>query len=355
MITKQALQPSVYEQAQLELFQTNLKIARITVLIVAALLLGSLIFPAARTLQVSLIIGAVLCEYVVIELSLWLCARQRLRTGAQFYIVATLIIAAPVMAVVGLPGLLAVITALLIFLSAQLISPRSAIIPGLAGAALSAVLSLGEHLGWFTRIALPEGANWVVALQIVFVISCLAAIVMVSISSSGRLQQIANVAQVRAEDAEQAQVGMAALNADLAVQVAQQHRLLEVIQDLEVPTIPVLPGVLVLPLISHLDSQRLDSITTQLLEQVAKNRVSHVLVDVTGVPVIDRAAAAGIVRLAQSLQLLGAEVMITGFTARNAQAFVEIDIGLGTVQTYASIQDVLSQRFSGFATVARAV
>ena len=47
---------------------------------------------------------------------------------------------------------------------------------------------------------------------------------------------------------------------------------------------PVLPGVLILPLVGHLDSQRLAQIEGRLLQRIRAERTDLVIIDMAAVP-----------------------------------------------------------------------
>lgn len=121
-------------------------------------------------------------------------------------------------------------------------------------------------------------------------------------------------------------------------QSADQERLLHLVRDLETPIIPLLEGVLVLPVVGHLDSERISALTAALLGQVAARHARMVLVDLTGVSLIDTGTANRLLRLAQGVRLLGAEVMLTGIRAEVAQTLVTLGVSLGGIKTAASLQ-----------------
>lgn len=121
-------------------------------------------------------------------------------------------------------------------------------------------------------------------------------------------------------------------------QSADQERLLDLVRDLETPVIPLLEGVLVLPVVGHLDTQRLGALTASLLNQVSERHARTVLVDLTGVSLIDTGTANHLLQLAQGVRLLGAEVMLTGIRADVAQTMVTLGVSLREIQTAASLQ-----------------
>lgn len=109
----------------------------------------------------------------------------------------------------------------------------------------------------------------------------------------------------------------------------------ETIRLLNVPILPVADNVLALPLVGTLDSQRMQSITEQLLDAINREKARFVLIDITGVPVVDSYVAGALLRTAQAVRLLGAEPILVGMKGEVAQMLV----GLG-----ANLSDIISLR-----------
>ncbi|MDC3955941.1 PAS domain S-box protein [Polyangium jinanense] len=86
----------------------------------------------------------------------------------------------------------------------------------------------------------------------------------------------------------------------------------KLIEELETPILPVAPGVLVMPLVGRVDSARAERLLGSLLEGTTAHGARVVILDITGVPVVDADVAEGLVRAARAVRLLGAETMLTG-------------------------------------------
>lgn len=96
--------------------------------------------------------------------------------------------------------------------------------------------------------------------------------------------------------------------------------------ELSTPMIPIREEVMVMPLIGAIDNTRSGRILEALLEGVSRSRSRFAIIDITGVTVVDTHVAAALVRAAQAVKLLGAQVILTGIRAEVAQTL----IGLGT-------------------------
>jgi rsbT co-antagonist protein RsbR len=89
--------------------------------------------------------------------------------------------------------------------------------------------------------------------------------------------------------------------------------------ELSTPLIPINDRIMVMPLIGALDSRRAQQVVEALLAGVAQSRAQVAIVDITGVAVVDTQVANALVRAAQSVKLLGAQVVLTGIRPEVAQ------------------------------------
>ncbi|HTN83179.1 MAG TPA: STAS domain-containing protein, partial [Sorangium sp.] len=93
--------------------------------------------------------------------------------------------------------------------------------------------------------------------------------------------------------------------------------------------------------------RRSEQIMEGLLEGVAREGASMVILDVTGVETIDTQAADAVVRAAQAVRLLGARVLVTGIQPSMAHVLVQLGVDLRGIATYSTLQ-------SGIAAAMRA-
>lgn len=111
------------------------------------------------------------------------------------------------------------------------------------------------------------------------------------------------------------------------------------LRELSTPLIPLADGVLVVPLIGAIDNGRAQQIMEALLEGVTTQRAHTVIVDITGVRVVDAQVARGLSQLARATRLLGARIILTGLRAEVAQALVQAGSELGKdVVTLSTLQ-----------------
>ncbi|WP_438020379.1 response regulator [Sorangium sp. So ce315] len=132
---------------------------------------------------------------------------------------------------------------------------------------------------------------------------------------------------------EQAEAARAALHEQIIA--TQRERL----RELSAPLIPITDGILVMPLIGAMDVERARQAIEIALRGASERRAHHLIVDITGVSIVDETVACMLVQAARGLGLLGTRAIITGIRPEVAQSLVRLDIGLGGVVTKASLQD----------------
>ncbi|HEU4536133.1 MAG TPA: STAS domain-containing protein, partial [Polyangiaceae bacterium] len=116
---------------------------------------------------------------------------------------------------------------------------------------------------------------------------------------------------------------------------AQRHAL----RELSTPLIPIADDAVVMPLIGAIDSQRAQQLMEVLLDGVAAHRAATVIIDVTGVQVVDTEVADALVRASHAVKLLGAEVVLTGIRPEVARTLVQMDVDLGDIVVHGSLRD----------------
>ena len=115
---------------------------------------------------------------------------------------------------------------------------------------------------------------------------------------------------------------------------AQSERLAE----LSTPIIPITERIMVMPLIGTMDKPRAQQVLETALHEVEAKQAQVVILDITGVRLIDNEVAATLLKTASALRLLGAEAVITGIRPDVAQTLVTLGIELNTVVTHGSLQ-----------------
>lgn len=139
-------------------------------------------------------------------------------------------------------------------------------------------------------------------------------------------------------------------------ELEQKLRLIEdqrdAIKALSTPVLQVWHGILALPLIGQLDHERARVLQEALLQAVVETRAQHVLIDVTGVPVVDLEAAGYLRDTMRATQLLGSRCALVGISPAIAQMLVTLDLSFDSIPTFATLQDGLRHAMSATRTAA---
>jgi PAS domain S-box-containing protein len=109
-------------------------------------------------------------------------------------------------------------------------------------------------------------------------------------------------------------------------------------RELSTPVLPVRERFLIVPIIGVVDPARAHQLTDQVLLGIRTHRARAVVMDVTGVPMIDAAVAAHLVLIVEKARLLGATVIVTGLSAAIAQTLLASNAGLGKMLTMGDLQ-----------------
>ncbi|MDF2465432.1 MAG: anti-sigma-factor antagonist [Ramlibacter sp.] len=117
----------------------------------------------------------------------------------------------------------------------------------------------------------------------------------------------------------------------------QQQELL----DLSTPVIKLWDGIVAVPLIGTLDSERTQVVMESLLEAIVENEATVAIIDITGVPTVDTLVAQHLLKAVAAARLMGTDCIISGIRPQIAQTIVHLGVDLGDVVTKATLADAL--------------
>ena len=123
-----------------------------------------------------------------------------------------------------------------------------------------------------------------------------------------------------------------------AVIKRQQEELLE----LSTPVVKLWDGVLALPMIGTLDSQRTQVVMESLLQRIVDTGSEIAIIDITGVPTVDTLVAQHLLKTVTAIRLMGADCIISGVRPQIAQTIVHLGLDLQGVVTKANLADALA-------------
>jgi anti-anti-sigma regulatory factor len=118
------------------------------------------------------------------------------------------------------------------------------------------------------------------------------------------------------------------------------------ITELSTPVIRVWSGIVLLPMIGTVDTARSQQMTDRLLDAIATDDSKVAILDVTGVPTIDTSVARHIMTMVAAANVLGAEVVITGFSPEAAQTIAQLGVDFSQLRTAGSLQNGVTEAFS---------
>lgn len=119
---------------------------------------------------------------------------------------------------------------------------------------------------------------------------------------------------------------------------AQKHA----IQELSTPIIPVMEtargGIIVMPLIGSIDTMRAGDITRSLLAGIREHQAKVVILDITGVPLVDSGVASHLNKTIMAARLKGAHAIVTGISDSVAETIVDLGIDWSQIETLGNLQ-----------------
>ena len=118
----------------------------------------------------------------------------------------------------------------------------------------------------------------------------------------------------------------------------QQEEMLE----LSTPVVKLWDGVLALPMIGTLDSQRTQVVMESLLQRIVETGSEIAIIDITGVPTVDTLVAQHLLKTVTAIRLMGADAIISGVRPQIAQTIVHLGLDLQGIVTKANLADALA-------------
>lgn len=120
----------------------------------------------------------------------------------------------------------------------------------------------------------------------------------------------------------------------------------DILAELATPIIRLWQDVLLVPVIGTLDSQRAQSMAEKLLESTAATRAKVVIVDVTGVPMIDTIVGGFLIEMFSAVKLLGSDVILTGIKPEIAHTLVKLGVDFNMVIIKRDLESALKYAVS---------
>jgi len=113
-----------------------------------------------------------------------------------------------------------------------------------------------------------------------------------------------------------------------------QHRALE----LSTPVLPIEDQIIIVPLIGSVDSRRANQFTEAVLNSIIEHQADIVIIDITGVPLVDTQVANHLIKTVQAATLLGAQCILVGVRPEIAQTIVRLGIEFDQIVTAGNLK-----------------
>jgi PAS domain S-box-containing protein len=110
------------------------------------------------------------------------------------------------------------------------------------------------------------------------------------------------------------------------------------LQELATPIIPVLDQIIVMPLIGSIDTLRAKDVMRALLAGIREHRAKIVILDITGVAIVDSGVANHLNKTIQAARLKGAHAIVTGISDAVAETIVDLGIDWSGIETLSDLQ-----------------
>jgi rsbT co-antagonist protein RsbR len=117
------------------------------------------------------------------------------------------------------------------------------------------------------------------------------------------------------------------------------------IHELSTPTVEVWEDILLLPVIGTLDAQRAQEMTEKLLDRVKQSRSRCIIIDITGVELVDTTTANSVLKMTRAARLLGAMCVLTGIRPEIARTMIQLGVDLEGLRTLRTLKDGLRECF----------
>jgi len=125
---------------------------------------------------------------------------------------------------------------------------------------------------------------------------------------------------------------------EMAEKLETIQRQQEAIRELSTPVMEVWEDVLVLPIVGVVDTKRSLEIMNNLLEKIVESQARCIILDITGVEVVDTRTADYLLKVISAARLLGGYCVVTGINPAVAQTLVEIGAELTEVKTLRNLK-----------------
>ncbi|MGX9135952.1 STAS domain-containing protein [Rummeliibacillus sp. JY-2-4R] len=114
---------------------------------------------------------------------------------------------------------------------------------------------------------------------------------------------------------------------------------------LSTPVVPLRDGMAVLPLVGEFDLDKSEHIMTHTISKISELKVECLIIDLSGIILIDDEIASRILEIHHVLQLLGIDAIFTGIRPELSIKIITAGIDLSSLKTFATVQQAIISMF----------
>jgi rsbT co-antagonist protein RsbR len=290
-------------------------------------------------------------------LARWLVGRGQTIVGVWIFIVGAVVAFGPAPFLVddALP-VVAVCYMVAVLIIGLIVSPTAGFYAGFIASVLFAVPVLFLHFQVlpFSPHVVPKGLSVIVTIGFNTIVLILSAFLVRETTGTIRRslaetrryaqemdnyrRQLEQRIEKRTEELNEALANAEAHSEELNQALEELQASQQVIRELSSPVVPILPGIIVMSLVGSIDSRRAVVMTTEMLDGIERYDARIVILDITGVPVVDTQVAKILLEAAQAARLMGCRTVLTGIRPEIAQTMVELGIDVTDLVTRSELQ-----------------
>lgn len=117
----------------------------------------------------------------------------------------------------------------------------------------------------------------------------------------------------------------------------------EALIELSVPVVPLKKGYAILPLIGNLDTERAKILLEETTSTALKLNLEKLIIDISGIYIVDTMVADQIFKLIAALKLLGVETILTGVRPEVAQTMIGLGIDFSGIKVATNVERALKE------------
>nr|WP_206699504.1 STAS domain-containing protein [Bacillus atrophaeus] len=117
----------------------------------------------------------------------------------------------------------------------------------------------------------------------------------------------------------------------------------ELIGELGCPVISIAEEIGILPLIGSIDTRRAHVMLESVPAKCIKQQITSLVIDLSGVPIVDTMVARQLFNLSQTLFLLGVKAVFSGIRPDVAQTSIQLGLDFDDYETYGTLKQALAR------------